>query len=144
MRRSPVEPKVWGSSTRSCFLSFSFCRYLFVCFVFGFLSFVSLLNLVKRNEDSVFYGSAIWRQFTVGKPELITIWPFSKQRTHGLTIVFLWLRYITVKIYGSLTKREDKTVVYWSSSLVFSAHNKRLPKFVLGEKQTLSSVLLVC
>ena len=29
-------------------------------------------------------------QFTVGKPELITIWLFSKQLSHELTIVFLW------------------------------------------------------
>ena len=31
-------------------------------------------------------------QFTVGKPEVITNWLFSKQRTHELTIVFLWLK----------------------------------------------------
>ena len=30
-------------------------------------------------------------KFTVGKPEVITNWLFSKQRTHELTIVFLWL-----------------------------------------------------
>ena len=29
-------------------------------------------------------------KFTVGKPEVITNWLFSKQRTHELTIVFLW------------------------------------------------------
>ena len=29
-------------------------------------------------------------QFTLGKPELITIWLFYKQSSHELTIIFLW------------------------------------------------------
>ena len=33
-------------------------------------------------------------KFTVGKPEVITNWLLSKQRTHELTIVFLWLPYL--------------------------------------------------
>ena len=35
-------------------------------------------------------------KFTVGKPEVITNWFFSKQRTHELTIVFLWLHGLSV------------------------------------------------
>ena len=58
--------------------------------------------LIKRNKQQEKYfvsrtGYNIYNlnfyhfpQFTVGKPEFITIWLFSKQRTHELTIVFLW------------------------------------------------------
>ena len=41
-------------------------------------------------------------QFTVGKPEFITIWLCSKQRTHELTIVFLWF-------YSLCSERADAT-----------------------------------
>ena len=34
---------------------------------------------------------------TVGKPEVITNWLFSKQRTHELTIVFLWFVIVEVE-----------------------------------------------
>ena len=36
-------------------------------------------------------------QFTVGKPELITIWLFSKQRIHGLTKVSLWFFFLNLR-----------------------------------------------
>ena len=37
-------------------------------------------------------------KFTVGKPEVITNWLFPKQRTHELTIVFLWLFFEVTKV----------------------------------------------
>ena len=45
-----------------------------------------------QNSDSYIYNLNFYHflTFTVGKPEVIANWLFSKQRTHELTIVFLW------------------------------------------------------
>ena len=44
-------------------------------------------SFIAMNKDSIFkiWISLIFLKFTVGKPEVITNWLFSKQRTHELT-----------------------------------------------------------
>ena len=53
--------------------------------------------LCFQNKDSLnFYH---FLKLTVGKPEVITNWLFSKQRTHELTIVFLWFILFTISFW---------------------------------------------
>ena len=54
----------------------------------------SILNISINNVN--FYH---FLQFTVGKPELITILLFFKQCSHELTIVFLWLEYFSYRCF---------------------------------------------
>ena len=107
VRCSRVEPKVPSLSPVQYLIFFSF----FLCFVFVFFSFFVLLfsiniylnicHLIKCNKQHEMYRVSrkkivhriliIWinnlnfyhfLQFTVGKPELITTWSFSKQLSH--------------------------------------------------------------
>ena len=43
-------------------------------------------------------------QFTVGKPYLLTIWLFSKQRSDELTIVFLWFFLLSASGWQAVDK----------------------------------------
>ena len=69
--------------------------------------------------------------FTVAKPEVITNWLFSKQRTHELTIVFLWFVYMkdvsqTFTLIITSKFEEDGlsrgiqvyTVLFWKATLL--------------------------
>ena len=87
----------------SVFFFSRFCLFglfLLICFVVFFYKYISTINSKKvmcfQRKDGIlnmwinnlnFY---YFLQFTVGKPALITIWLFSKQRSHELTVAFLW------------------------------------------------------
>ena len=81
---SRVEPKELGSSPLSYLFFPSFFLFFPPFFVLLYSINISrekivhcLLNIWVNNLN--FYH---FLQFTVGKPELITIWSFSKQRSH--------------------------------------------------------------
>ena len=65
-------------------------------------------------------------KFTVGKPEVITNWLFFKQRTHELTIVFLWFIMVGVIIFSQWYVRVGMFLIF--NILVgqncFFVHNK--------------------
>ena len=78
---------------------------VFVCLVFFclfvllfFYKYISTINSKKvmcfQRKDGILNmwinNLYYFLQFTVGKPALITIWLFSKQRSHELTVAFLW------------------------------------------------------
>ena len=48
-------------------------------------------------------------KFTVGKPEVITNWLFSKQRPHQLTIVFLWFFLTEIQTFRTQLAKNSLT-----------------------------------
>ena len=68
-----------------------------------------ILNIWINNVN--FYH---FLQFTVGKPELINIWLNSKQRSHELTVAFLWLSlpFVATDDRKQILKKQSWTIIF--------------------------------
>ena len=145
VRYGRVEPKVPGLSPTQYLIFFSFLLSFFSPFFVSLFSTNKYINiylnncyLIKCNKQQEKYRFSrekivhrilnIWinnlnfyhfLQFTVGKPELITIWSFSKQRSHDffyrlrVIITFQhvnWTHSMSFSILLSLTQADDVSV----------------------------------
>ena len=145
VRYGRVEPKVPGLSPTQYLIFFSFLLSFFSLFFVSLFSTNKYINiylnncyLIKCNKQQEKYRFSrekivhrilnIWinnlnfyhfLQFTVGKPELITIWSFSKQRSHDffyrlrVIITFQhvnWTHSMSFSILLSLTQADDVSV----------------------------------